>query len=230
MKYICTICGYIYDEEKEQTKFEDLPDDWACPMCGAPKAVFKLLVENQENEEKIETKKEENVEIKKEKIENEEEIIDDDMQKLTYGEMSILCSNLARGCEKQYKFEEEKLFKKIAKYYEEIAPKEENPTVENLKKLNELDINENYVNANSVIDEKEDRGAKRANTWGEKVTKIISSLLKIYEDKGEEMFQNKEVWICTVCGFIYIGENPPARCPVCRVPNTKFQKVGGKME
>ena len=70
MKYICTICGYIYDEEKEQTKFEDLPDDWACPMCGAPKAVFKLLVENQENEEKIETKKEENVEIKKQNKEN----------------------------------------------------------------------------------------------------------------------------------------------------------------
>ena len=106
MKYICTICGYIYDEEKEQTKFEDLPDDWACPMCGAPKAVFKPLEEeNQENEEKIETKKEENEEIKKEEIENEqEEIIDDDMQKLTYGEMSILCSNLARVCEKQYKF------------------------------------------------------------------------------------------------------------------------------
>ena len=28
MKYVCTACGYIYDDEVEETKFEDLPDDW----------------------------------------------------------------------------------------------------------------------------------------------------------------------------------------------------------
>jgi rubredoxin len=36
----CTVCGYIYDEAKEGTKFEDLPDDWACPVCNAPKDAF----------------------------------------------------------------------------------------------------------------------------------------------------------------------------------------------
>ncbi len=36
----CTICGYVYDEAKEGTKFEDLPDDWACPVCNAPKDAF----------------------------------------------------------------------------------------------------------------------------------------------------------------------------------------------
>ena len=30
-KYRCTICGYIYDDEKESVKFEDLTDDWKCP-------------------------------------------------------------------------------------------------------------------------------------------------------------------------------------------------------
>ncbi len=39
-KYRCTICGYIYDEEKEITKFVDLPDDWICPLCGATKDLF----------------------------------------------------------------------------------------------------------------------------------------------------------------------------------------------
>ncbi len=37
----CTICGYIYDESKEGTPFNDLPDDWVCPVCNAPKSVFE---------------------------------------------------------------------------------------------------------------------------------------------------------------------------------------------
>ena len=31
MKYRCTVCGHIYDEEKEGVKFADLPEDWKCP-------------------------------------------------------------------------------------------------------------------------------------------------------------------------------------------------------
>ncbi len=36
----CTVCGYIYDDVKEGTKFENLPDDWSCPVCNAPKDAF----------------------------------------------------------------------------------------------------------------------------------------------------------------------------------------------
>mgnify|MGYP002294835482 CR=1 FL=1 len=39
-KYRCTVCGYIYDDEKETIKFEDLPDDWKCPRCGVGKDKF----------------------------------------------------------------------------------------------------------------------------------------------------------------------------------------------
>ncbi len=42
-KYVCELCGYIYDEEAEGTKFEDLPEDWVCPLCGATKEMFKKL-------------------------------------------------------------------------------------------------------------------------------------------------------------------------------------------
>lgn len=50
-KYECTVCGYVYDEEEGDpesevppgTIFEDLPDDWICPVCGAPKKDFELL-------------------------------------------------------------------------------------------------------------------------------------------------------------------------------------------
>ncbi|MFX1397260.1 MAG: rubredoxin [Promethearchaeota archaeon] len=38
--YICDACGYEYDEEAEGTLFEDLPDDWVCPICGVGKNMF----------------------------------------------------------------------------------------------------------------------------------------------------------------------------------------------
>ncbi len=41
VKYVCEICGYEYDEEAEGTKFEDLPEDWTCPLCGVGKENFK---------------------------------------------------------------------------------------------------------------------------------------------------------------------------------------------
>ncbi len=39
----CTICGYEYDEDAEGKAFADLPDDWECPMCGAPKSEFEKV-------------------------------------------------------------------------------------------------------------------------------------------------------------------------------------------
>ena len=48
-KYRCTVCGYVYEPEKGDpdggiapgTKFEDIPDDWVCPVCGAAKEAFE---------------------------------------------------------------------------------------------------------------------------------------------------------------------------------------------
>lgn len=44
-KYRCKICGHIYDDAKEKIKFEDLPDDWTCPLCGVPKSMFEEVIE-----------------------------------------------------------------------------------------------------------------------------------------------------------------------------------------
>ena len=49
-KYVCNVCGYEYDEElgdaqndiAPNTKFEDLPSDWLCPLCGVGKDEFSL--------------------------------------------------------------------------------------------------------------------------------------------------------------------------------------------
>jgi rubredoxin len=53
VKYICSVCGYEYDPEigdpdndiSAGTAFEDLPEDWVCPVCGADKADFEPLAE-----------------------------------------------------------------------------------------------------------------------------------------------------------------------------------------
>ncbi len=47
----CTICGYIYDPEtadptqdvEPNTSFEELPSDWVCPLCGAPREDFEEM-------------------------------------------------------------------------------------------------------------------------------------------------------------------------------------------
>jgi rubredoxin len=41
--YRCAVCDYEYDEEQEGVKWEDLPDDWVCPVCGAEKVVFSPI-------------------------------------------------------------------------------------------------------------------------------------------------------------------------------------------
>lgn len=44
-KYKCLACGYIYDDAVESVKFEDLPEDWVCPLCGVPKSYFVKVEE-----------------------------------------------------------------------------------------------------------------------------------------------------------------------------------------
>jgi rubredoxin len=47
--YVCSVCGYVYDPEAGDegqgvspgTSFEDLPDDWVCPVCGVGKDQFE---------------------------------------------------------------------------------------------------------------------------------------------------------------------------------------------
>ena len=49
-KYVCNICGYVYDPEQGDqdggispgTSFADLPDDWICPICGSGKDEFVI--------------------------------------------------------------------------------------------------------------------------------------------------------------------------------------------
>jgi len=53
-KWQCTACPYMYDPAvgdpdngvPEGTPWEDVPDDWVCPLCGVPKDLFEEIVEH----------------------------------------------------------------------------------------------------------------------------------------------------------------------------------------
>jgi len=41
--YQCQVCEYLYDEEKEGEIWDQLVDDWVCPVCGADKSLFQIV-------------------------------------------------------------------------------------------------------------------------------------------------------------------------------------------
>lgn len=220
-KYVCIICGYIYDEaagipEKgiaPGTRWEDLPDDWSCPLCGASKSEFK---EQTSGETKQDVKAESIAQIK---VDNEE------LRELSFGELSALCSNLAKGCEKQYRTQEADLFAQMASYYSAKGAQAATKTFDDLFALIQKDLSEGYPQANAVVAQTADRGALRALVWSEKVTTLLSSLLNRYHKQKDALFQNTKVFVCEICGFVYIGDEPPEICPVCKVPSLKIRRM-----
>lgn len=220
-KYVCSVCGYIYDEAKGITEagvspgtaWESLPEDWTCPLCGAEKSEFIKQGESTTSPEKKQ------VSIIEEST---------DMKEMSPLEISALCTNLANGCEKQYNPEEASLFIELAEHFKRGSAPAIDPSFDKLISLIEKDLADGFPNANAAANGSKDRGALRALVWSEKVTRILKSLLTRYNKEGDAMLENTGVYVCTVCGFIYTGDNLPDVCPVCKVPNRKFEKIEGR--
>ena len=206
MKYKCKICGYIYDDDKEKVPFDQLPDTWKCPLCGARKADFAPVTEENKKEVVI-----------------DEDI--DDMEGLSVAQMSALCSNLAKGCEKQYMFREMEKFSELADYFAAVSPPSDKDSIDDIAEMLNRDLEENYPLVSSKASADSDRGALRICAWGERVTRMLDSLVQRYLEEGEEMLKDTQIWVCTICGFVYIGDEPPALCPVCKVPRWKFKRM-----
>lgn len=294
MRYICGMCGYIYDEAKEKVPFKDLPEDWTCPLCGAPKSEFSPLDEEEKKtnevvkdeepkdaEPKEETpteeapkdevkaedkpkdakkdKKDKGKKVDKEDKEdnaekddegNDEEVkdtegkdeepkkvkapkvkidlgIEDEDFQLDAGELAAVMSNLARSCEKQYMFPEMDLFNELATYFDSLVPMKENPKVEKILKKLQENVDD-YPALRKTSDDHHDRGAARAIVWTQKVTTMLNTIMDRYLNEGDAFLKDTPIWMCTVCGFIYIGKEPPVLCPVCKVPSWKFTEIKGR--
>lgn len=239
MRYVCPICGYVYDEEREGVAFADLPDSWTCPLCGADKASFVPEADDgapggasasaaPNNTATAAPHAAPATEAASQTAPANDAALDDDLRRLSAGELSALCSNLARGCEKQYKDEEAALFSQIADAFAAAAPEEPNASVDELAALLQGDLATGYPAVRNAAVAASDRGTQRICVWGEKVTMILSSLVQRWQKEGDAFVENTQVWVCTVCGFVYVGDEPPALCPVCKVPAWKFEKVEGR--
>ncbi len=148
---------------------------------------------------------------------------EDDLRQLTNYEISLICSNLARGCEKQYMKDEQKLFSELAKYYED-KEKGKKGTLQDISNK----ITENIDNLNKAMetaDDFQDRGAKRIITWATKSSTIMKIIIENYQKKGIEYIKNTKIWVCDICGFVFVGDTPPKVCPICKVPNFKMLEV-----
>ena len=215
-KYKCSICSYVYDEavgvpEKgiaPGISWEDLPDDFACPVCTAPKSVFKPLEEAAPAPVPV---------VESAHVEN--------IKELSAGEISAICSSLAKGCEKQRLITEMEAFNKIADYFSSKTAIEKGKTLADAAKMLDDDFSKGFPAANAAAQANADRGALRSLVWSEKVSMMIKSLLDRFSNEGDAMLENTKIYVCDICGFIYIGDAPPEICPVCKVPNYKISQV-----
>ena len=217
-KFKCSICGYTYDEDSglpekgiaRGTRWEDIPQDFVCPICGAPKTAFEELKETNT--------------VPKHTILEDEHV--ESLRELTPGELSALCSNLAKGCEKQHLTEAIDLFYQLADYYKSKVASHSSRNFEDIAEVLKYDLSESYTKANIVAAEKADRGALRALVWSEKVSTMANFLLERYAKEGNSMLENTKLYVCEICGFIYLGNDLPEICPVCKVPNYKISQIG----
>ncbi len=234
-RYKCLMCGYIYDEAlgipeakiAPGTKFADLPADWVCPLCGSPKSMFDLIDEDPEEPAPKAAKNAAKTvsAVSSDDMTSVPAGYDDALREMSVEEMAALCSNLSKGCEKQCLMEESAMFAKLSDYYMGKAKPVKNASTEDLLRIINENLNENLPSAKEASENVKDRGALRIATWSGKVTAILQSLMDRYGKEGNDLLKNTNVYVCDICGFIYIGDEPPAICPICKVPSFKLVKI-----
>ena len=130
---------------------------------------------------------------------------------------------MAKGCEKQYLEEDKKLFQELANYYLEKEATVES-TLEDVT-LCLQDDTKLIKEALNTLNKEEERGTNRVLTWASKTTMMLEGILASYQKEGLEYLKNKKIWVCDICGFVYIGDTPPKVCPVCKVPSIKILEM-----
>jgi len=234
MKYVCGVCGYVYDEaagipEKgipAGTKWEELSEDWVCPLCGANKKMFRAQGEpsgaaSAEPEQKSAADRNPSGGTASQETKTSE----DQLREMSYGELSAMCSNLMLGCEKQQLAREKELFGKLADYFERKAGTEADGSFGELLSRIGSNLKTDFPEAKQAAEAVSDRGVKRILTWSEKVTNLLSELLERYGEEGNGFISETNVYVCEICGFVYVGDTPPDICPICKVPSFKILKV-----
>jgi rubrerythrin len=218
-KYVCTICGFIYDEalgyDKDGlvsgTLWSDVPAEWKCPLCGASKDEFKV---SDDTAKKVNGRPLSDIPLELPKEIN-----------YTPAELSAIFSNIAKGWEKQYQLERATLCQNLSTYYSNHSQTELDGDWSVLSKLLNEDLTSAFTNGNNIASVHADRGALRALKWAEQVSRMANAHVNRMMTQGHSFIENTNVFVCEICGFIYIGDETPEVCPVCKVPNKKMIKI-----
>ena len=137
-KYICTVCGFVYDEAQgiPDAAFRLVPNGKTCRKTGYVR--FAATKDEFEQEESapaapvVEKKAASDV------------ASTENVRELTPLEISALCTNLARGCEKQYKPAEAESFMTLAAFFKSAAPSAQDPAFDQLLTRIEEDLTEGF--------------------------------------------------------------------------------------
>ncbi len=151
-------------------------------------------------------------------------------------EYSAVFSNLAKACEKEFRTREAELCWKISGYFEgelSVQPSADGdvstePGPMSLVEFASRCADDESKHFDTIKDAAEragDRGALRMAVWGSKVNTIQKSIAERAAKQGEALLQDKSIFVCEACGFIFIGLEAPEVCPVCKAPGFRFSKI-----
>ncbi|MGI6002312.1 MAG: rubrerythrin [Lachnospiraceae bacterium] len=223
MKYRCTICGTVYDEEAAGVKFADLPDDWTCPVCSHPKSAYVPMEEEMKDDKKniyAGTKTEKNL---MEAFAGESQA----RNKYTY------FASVAKKAG----------YEQIAALFLKTAENEKEHAKLWFKALNGIGTTEENLRAAAEGENYEwtdmyDRMAKEADEEGfhelAEQFRGVAAIEKAHEERYRRLLENVEkkqvfeksgvkIWECRNCGHIVVGTKAPEECPVCHHPQSFFE-------
>ena len=91
----------------------------------------------------------------------------------------------------------------------------------------EFEVNEMYPAYIEVARLQNERSAELSFRWALESEKVHAELFreaKKYVDQGKDLPLEGYIWICPVCGYTYIGKEPPSKCPVCGAAGKDFTR------
>ena len=225
MKYICQVCGYIYDEEKEGIPFDKLPDDWTCPCCHQPKSEFKPLVEEGDKDMAntnpyAGTQTEKNLETAfagESQARNKYTYFASVAKKEGYEQIAALFLKTADN-EKEHAKMWFKELKGIGDTKANLAAAADGENYE------WTDMYEGFAKT------AEEEGFKELAAK----FRMVGEIEKHHEERYRALLKNVEtakvfeksevkVWECRNCGHIVVGTKAPEVCPVCNHPQSYFE-------
>ena len=214
MKYICSICGYVYDETSEGTAFADLPDSWSVRsaglqrICSAPRRKLKQRLNRHIRIPQLPDHLSMSIRIMPEKI-----CISSPPENFPP------CARIWPGdARNSTKMKKPVCFARLPLTSRRLHRTEPDGDLTHLLSLFENDLTIGYPAVQSAAQTTGDRGTQRVCVWGQKVTVILNSLVQRYQREGSAFLRNTQIWVCSVCGFAYVGDTPPELCPYAKFP------------